>query len=311
MLNLSQFQELSWDIMPEDTGLYSGGIQVKKVLLSSMLVSVAASMAFAANPSTVSLSTAGPNWVYTEFYPTMNTPGSTTQTPTGHYNPGASLDIVKDGLNAFMWNVKVQGEGREYQAFNEIAASGSGNMASKTYGIWGVNQQTTIGTLKLDYKLVALSATESYVQIMWTLKNTATTSRSFDLYSFNDLDGPENAQSDAGSYGNNIFTFKGNTGSMYASSYGYGVTSYEMGAALGSGSVKDRLTDNSVTGMLSNSVAQNSGDLQGTFHYAMNVGANQSISGTIVRGYNVVPEPATFVALGAALLGVAARRRKK
>ena len=134
---------------------------MNKVLIASILIA-GVSSAFA-SPSTVQLTTTGPNWFYQEFYPTLNFPGSTSSQPTGSFNPGSSLDIVKDGLNAHAWSIRVNNDGREYQMHNEIAASNSGAVASKTFRVAEIfNGNANAATFKADYKHVALNSDLAY-----------------------------------------------------------------------------------------------------------------------------------------------------
>jgi|GEM_PF-3550172 len=292
-------------------------IQVRKIISLSILAALGAS---ALAVSDLELKSA--NHIYREFYPTLNYPGSTTSRPTGFFNPGNASSVTKDTLNEHgFWmrlsNYKSSGinpvtvsDGREYQMFNEYESSANGAEGAKGFIVPGINGAVNEALrFNLRYKLNEVDANSAYVKIDWFIENKMNNDVEIDLYSLNDLDGPQTAMSDTGAYANGIMSFLGDMGGAFA--YAPGATSWEMNT-FGAGDAIDKsLTDNAITGALSNSIKDNKGDIVGAFHWKIKLGAGQGMNGSVYRGYGAVPEPATMIALGGGLLALARRRNKK
>jgi len=268
--------------------------------------------------SSLTLKTSSPApWYFQANLPSTS-PGSSATTATGFYNPGtgsnfSGLDIFREGWFWMRTSGTNATDGREYQLWNQWSSSLiSANQAKMVYR---QNAGSLVRAIEVEmlFTLTGSSATKSALQIDWTVRNLHTAALTTNFYAFMDLNGPNASgnTNDTGSYSNGAFKFVGQTKPAEFASFvasGMTPTAYEMNLA---SALKTKLT-NSSADTLSNSVVDGGPgkDLAAAFQYTLALNAGEAKNGRMVVGYNAVPEPGTLLALGAALGGFAARRRR-
>lgn len=242
---------------------------------------------------------------------------------TGTFNPGSSSSVTGDGIYQNFFAVKRTIDST-FQAvkFNSVTVAASGPSVTMEY------YNNTTFSLFVKYTLFGVSNqvgttannAKGYLQMDWTLTNKSGATSSYNLAHYAELDPKAPTTSYASStlptMVGNGFAYKAGNGDVNASTlyhWGSSVDAYESAIYT---TLRPRLVGTSsvgsgTVGSLVNTTASTAGDISTALQTNIVSLANgASAKGVFVLGYNAVPEPGTWAALG---LGVAAtlRRRRK
>jgi len=256
-------------------------------LLALASLAACASFAPAQLFNRVEIKTTNPNWFYQEFIPSSIIRTSLVTSGNGTYNPGTSLDFTgKDAVYQVWWFYRGTNDPREYGLTFLDTGTNAGNRSSYQFtepSEGGGN----VFEFKFDYTLVSVSATEAYLRIDWHVRNRTASERTCNFYSFNDLQIGSNSAANTGTVNGRAITFQSllTSSTVTLTTAGTAPTHRELGLYSG---IRNRLMDGAKT-TLADTFDPDSKDIAAALQYNLSLPANGLASGTIFRGYNMVP----------------------